>query len=146
MAGSSSGSPFGWSYRGGRHFQAPTEAHPIVQAWEGGGGGTRATRVSSRGQRGKGIGVREEGGTTRRDGSILQTSLPSKAFASHACVITPHPAPPHLPRKLPQHLIPAGTAPQGGLYNDRAPGPEGPLRVTSTQLWPPTSIKDPRNT
>lgn len=108
-----------------------------------GPGGPGATRVSSRGQRGRGIGVRVEGGTTRRDGSILQTSLPSEAFPSHACVITPHPAPPHPPRKLSQHLIPAGRAPQGGLCNDRAPRPKGPLRVTSIQLWPPTSIKDP---
>lgn len=144
MPGSSSGSLLGWNDWGGRHFQAPTEAHPIVQAWgEEGTGGTRATRVSSRRQRGRGIGVRVVGGTTLWDGSILQTSLHSEAFPSHACVITPHPAPPHPPRKLSEHLIPAGRAPQGGLCNDRAPRPKGLLRVTSIQLWPPTSIKDP---
>lgn len=33
MAGSSSGSLFGWSDWGGRHFQSFIEAHPIVQAW-----------------------------------------------------------------------------------------------------------------
>lgn len=65
MAGSSSGSRLGWSNWGGRHFQALTEAHPIVQAWgEEEAGGTGATRVSSRRQRGRGIGVRLEGGTT----------------------------------------------------------------------------------
>lgn len=141
MPGSSSGSLLGWSDCGGRHFQAPTEAHTIVQAW--GEEGTGATRVSSRRQRDRGIGVRVEEGTTRWDGSILQTSLPSEAFASHACVITPHPAQPHPPWKLSQHLIPAGRAPQGGLCNDSVPRPEGSIRVTSIQLWPPTSIKDP---
>lgn len=65
MAGSSSGSLLGWSDWGGRHFQALTEAHPIVQAWgEEETGGIGATRVSSRRQRGRGIGVRVEGGTT----------------------------------------------------------------------------------
>lgn len=58
------------------------------------------------------------------------------------CNYTP-PCPTPLPRNLSQHLIPTGRAPQGGLCSDRPPRPEGPLRVTTIQVWPPTSIKDP---
>lgn len=58
------------------------------------------------------------------------------------CNYTP-PCPTPLPRNLSQHLIPTGRAPQGGLCSDRPPRPEGLLRVTTIQVWPPTSIKDP---
>lgn len=150
MAGSSSGSLLGWSDWGGRHFQAPTEAHPIVQARGeegnrgGGGGRIGATRVSSRRQRGRGIGVRVEGGTTRWDGSVLLTLLPLEAFSSRACVITPLPGLPHPPYESSHNTwyLQVGRH-RGGLCNDRAPRPEGPLRVTTIQLWPPTSIKEP---
>ena len=157
MAGSGSGSLLGWSNRGGRHIQgphwSPSDCPSTVGGGEGGGGGggrPGATRVSSRRQRGREIGVRVEGGTTRWDGSILQTSLPSEAFPSHACVITPHPAPPYSPPPPPPpHESSRNTwylqveRHRGAFCNDRTPGPEGPLRVTSIQLWPPTSIKEP---
>lgn len=81
----------GWAPLPGPHWSTSD-----CQGKQGGGDwGTWATRVSSRRQRGRGIGVWEEGGTTRWEGSILQPSLPSEAFPPHACVITPHPAPPH---------------------------------------------------
>ncbi len=149
MAESSSGSPLGWSDWGGRHFQAPTEAHAIVQEWR--------EKATSRG----GVGVwgdsREQPQTERqrdqcqsggRDHPLRWQHPPNlitlrELSLTCMCNYTPTcPTPPSL-RKLPQHLIPAGKAPQGGLCNDRPPRLEGPLRVTTIQLWPPTSIKDP---
>lgn len=91
----------GWRSRGGRHFQALAQAHPIVQARaeeeDGGSGGGRmgagATRVSSRGQRGSGIGV----GGAGRDHPLRWQHPPSlitppEESPSNACVITPQPA------------------------------------------------------
>lgn len=115
--------------------------------------GTGATRVSSHRQRGWGIGVRVEvgggggGPPSEMEASSQSRSPPQKTlffffFPKCMCNYTPNcPVPPSNERSC-KHLIPSGRTPWGGLCNDRAPGPEGPLEETSIQLWPPTSIKD----
>lgn len=145
----------GWAPLPGPHW-SPSDCPSMRRGGDlGGRGRGRSTRVSSRRHRGSEIGVRVEGGTTRWDRSIFQTlrviTLRGLSFTCMCNYTPPNPAthqhpplpPPPLPRKLSQHLIPAGRAPQGCLCNDKAPRPEGLLRVTSIQLWPPTSIKDP---
>lgn len=61
-------------------------------------------RLSSHKQRGRGISVSVEGGTTLWDRSILPNSLPTEDFPSNACVITPRSA-------LPQSWTKAPTTP-----------------------------------
>lgn len=83
--------------------------------WGSGGGrtGAGATRVSSRGQRGSGIGV---GGAGRDHPLRLQhppTLITPPPRLSFKCMCNYTPTCPPFPheRKLPQHLIPTGRAP-----------------------------------
>lgn len=133
----------GWAPLSGPHW-GPSDC-PSMGRGLGVGGG-QVTRVSNLRQRGSGICVRVEGGTTCCDRSILQTlRVITLRGLSFTCMCNYTPPCPTLPPpwKLSQHLIPQVERHRGGLCNDKAPRPEGPLRVTSIQLWPPTSIKDP---
>lgn len=88
--------------------------------------GTGATRVSSHRQRGWGIGVRVEGGTTLWDGSIVPTSLPTEDFFfSFKCMCNYTPSCPALSSKERSHNT---WYLQVGRY-------KGPLRWEGSKAW-----------
>lgn len=95
---------------------------------------------------------REAGGSVSGGGppSEMEASSqsrppPQKTFffsPKRMCNYTPNcPAPPSNERSHNTWYLQVGRH-KGGLRNDRAPRPQGPLEETSIQLWPPTSIKD----